>query len=48
MPKIYEVNKSQIDANLYLVSNKCNEIALKIKAMLPIAQKKPDNEKKKD
>jgi len=45
LPKVYEANKTQIDANLDLVRSKVAEITSKVKAAIPIGKK---NEEKKE
>lgn len=45
LPKVYETNKTQIDANLDLVRSKLAEITSKVKAAIPIGKK---NEEKKE
>lgn len=39
LPKLYETNKTQIDANLDLVRSKVAEITSKVKAAIPIGKK---------
>ncbi|KAK9730027.1 Reticulon [Popillia japonica] len=39
LPKVYETNKTQIDANLDIVRNKLEEITSKVKAAIPIGKK---------
>ncbi|VEN39860.1 unnamed protein product [Callosobruchus maculatus] len=39
LPKVYETNKTQIDANLDLVRTKLAEITSKVKAAIPIGKK---------
>jgi len=39
LPKVYEANKTQIDANLDLVRSKVAEITSKVKAAIPIGKK---------
>ncbi|XP_018572388.1 reticulon-1 isoform X2 [Anoplophora glabripennis] len=39
LPKVYETNKKQIDANLELVRTKLAEISSKVKAAIPIGKK---------
>ncbi|XP_077283890.1 reticulon isoform X2 [Arctopsyche grandis] len=46
LPKVYETNKAQIDANVDLVSAKFQEITNKVKAAIPIG-KKGESEKDK-
>lgn len=45
LPKIYETNKTQIDANLDIVRSKLAEITSKVKAAVPIGKK---SEEKKE
>ena len=45
LPKVYEMNKTQIDKNLEIVRAKLAEITSKVKAAIPIG-KKPEVEKK--
>ncbi|XP_008192751.2 reticulon-1 isoform X2 [Tribolium castaneum] len=45
LPKVYETNKTQIDANLEIVRTKLAEITSKVKAAIPIGKKA---EEKKD
>ncbi|KAK5643214.1 hypothetical protein RI129_007059 [Pyrocoelia pectoralis] len=42
LPKLYETNKTQIDANLDLVRSKVAEITSKVKAAIPIGKKAED------
>ncbi|CAG9822640.1 unnamed protein product [Phaedon cochleariae] len=44
LPKVYETNKTQIDANLDIVRTKLAEITSKIKAAIPMG-KKPEEKK---
>lgn len=44
LPKVYETNKTQIDANLDVVRTKIAEISSKVKAAVPIG-KKPEEKK---
>ncbi|XP_060532552.1 reticulon-1-A isoform X4 [Cylas formicarius] len=44
LPKVYETNKTQIDANLQIVRTKLCEITSKVRAAIPIG-KKPDEKK---
>lgn len=39
LPKVYETNKTQIDANLEIVRTKLAEITSKVKAAIPIGKK---------
>ncbi|XP_019870717.1 reticulon-4 isoform X2 [Aethina tumida] len=39
LPKVYETNKTQIDANLEIVRTKVDEITSKVKAAIPIGKK---------
>ncbi|XP_072391452.1 reticulon-1-A isoform X3 [Diabrotica undecimpunctata] len=39
LPKVYEINKTQIDANLEIVRTKLAEITSKIKAQIPMGKK---------
>ncbi|XP_023025655.1 reticulon isoform X5 [Leptinotarsa decemlineata] len=45
LPKVYETNKTQIDANLEIVRTKLAEITTKIKAAIPMGKK---SEEKKE
>ncbi|XP_014218587.1 reticulon-1-A isoform X4 [Copidosoma floridanum] len=45
LPKVYETNKTQIDANLALLQDKINDITAKVKAALPIGGKKAEPSK---
>ncbi|XP_075226044.1 reticulon isoform X3 [Lycorma delicatula] len=45
LPKVYENNKAQIDANLAIVRSKLTEITSKIKASLPIGKKEAEKDK---
>jgi len=45
LPKVYETNKTQIDANLDIVRSKLAEITSKVKAAVPIGKK---SEEKKE
>ncbi|XP_022911107.1 reticulon-1-A isoform X2 [Onthophagus taurus] len=44
LPKVYETNKAQIDANIDIVRNKLEDITSKVKAAIPIG-KKPEEKK---
>jgi len=44
LPKVYETNKTQIDANLDIVRTKVADITSKVKAAIPIG-KKPEEKK---
>jgi len=46
LPKVYEANKTQIDANLETVRTKLAEITAKVKAAIPIGKKAAVEEKK--
>ncbi|CAH0702633.1 unnamed protein product [Spodoptera exigua] len=39
LPKAYEMNKAQVDANLELVRGKINEISAKVRAAVPLGRK---------
>lgn len=45
LPKVYEANQAQIDANLDIVRSKLTEITAKVKAAIPIGKK---SEEKKE
>ncbi|XP_039284320.1 reticulon-1-A isoform X4 [Nilaparvata lugens] len=45
VPKIYENNKAQVDANLAIVQSKLQEITTKVKAALPIGKKEAEKDK---
>ncbi|XP_050669764.1 reticulon-1-A isoform X4 [Leptidea sinapis] len=46
LPKAYEMNKAQVDANLELARGKINEIVAKVRAAVPLG-KKSESEKDK-
>ncbi|XP_063927940.1 reticulon-1-A isoform X8 [Zophobas morio] len=45
LPKVYEANKTQIDANLEIVRTKLAEITSKVKAAIPIGKKAVEEKK---
>ncbi|XP_076659277.1 reticulon isoform X3 [Halictus rubicundus] len=44
LPKVYEMNKAQIDQNLALVYGNINELTAKVKAAIPLGKKEPVKE----
>ncbi|XP_034827288.2 reticulon-1-A isoform X3 [Maniola hyperantus] len=45
LPKAYEMNKTQVDANLELARSKINEISAKVRAAVPLGRKAEDKDK---
>ncbi|XP_045768873.1 reticulon-1 isoform X2 [Maniola jurtina] len=45
LPKAYEMNKAQVDANLELARSKINEISAKVRAAVPLGRKAEDKDK---
>ncbi|RZC39250.1 Reticulon domain containing protein [Asbolus verrucosus] len=45
LPKVYEANKTQIDANLEIVRTKLADITSKVKAAIPIGKKAVEEKK---
>ncbi|CAH0581066.1 unnamed protein product [Chrysodeixis includens] len=45
LPKAYEMNKAQVDANLEFVRGKINEISAKVRAAVPLGRKAEDKDK---